>query len=124
MAKKMRSLRLSERTWNQLDELTRRFQVDNKTAVVEILAEREYAKMGFWSDLHAKFLEIGHQIDAVDAELESKFGGIPATDERATNDEHRQLSQKLIDLMQCEDNLRQATAAAQRAENATGDYDK
>ena len=45
MPKKSRNLRLSERTWSQLEKLASWLQVENKTRVVEVLAEMEYTKM-------------------------------------------------------------------------------
>lgn len=45
MPKKMRAIRLGERTWGQLDSLVQWLQVENKTQVIEVLIEREAMKM-------------------------------------------------------------------------------
>lgn len=45
MAKRIRSMRLSDRTWDQLESLAARMGVEDRTRVIEILAERESAKV-------------------------------------------------------------------------------
>ncbi len=45
MPKKVRSVRLSDRTWSQLEQLAEWLQVGNRTRVIEILTERATVEM-------------------------------------------------------------------------------
>lgn len=62
MAKANRSLRLSDRTWSQLAALAPWFQVDDRTKVVEILAEREATKMPTQNERALQVYQIGQMI--------------------------------------------------------------
>lgn len=45
MAKKIRSLRFSDRTWEQLERIAARYGVGDRTKAIEVWADREDAKM-------------------------------------------------------------------------------
>lgn len=45
MAKKMRALRLNERTWSQLEELAEYLQVGDRTKTIEVLAEQKFGEI-------------------------------------------------------------------------------
>lgn len=62
MPKATRSLRLSDRTWSQLEKLAPWLQVDDRTKVVEILAEREAAKMPTQNEQALQAYRIGQVI--------------------------------------------------------------
>src|SRR3990172_2054045 len=64
MAKKVRSMRLSNRTWDQLEKLTGWFRVEDRTRVVEILAEREAYRMQLNTDKDVdKWLQEMYPVD-------------------------------------------------------------
>ncbi len=63
MPKAIRSLRLSDRTWGQLAKLAPWLQVDDRTKVVEILAERESFLMPTQNEQALRAYKIGQVIN-------------------------------------------------------------
>ena len=77
MPKTTHSVRLSDRTWSQLKKLADWLQVDDRTKVIEILAEREAVKMELNSDKAIdKWLQEKYPIDGK-VQLEHPGGNGP-----------------------------------------------